>query len=411
MYLLLDRAKLKHHLIVVAFGILLYLALTNLAEIKAALDTFYRIGYSFFYGLIIAYLLNIPYTFYREKLFYLLSHRGGPIGSIAKYLALLLAYLTVLILLALFIWIVIPQLVISVTFLVQNIPYYIDQAEILITRIGSYFGQEDFYEGQLDMVWPNVVSWGNALLNNIISNFVEYASNLSSSLFNLVIAIAFSVYFLSGKEWLLRHLKQLVVAFGPRRKVMRILQIAKRTNRIFTGFIAGNILDSLLVGFLCFLGMSILGFPFPLLISIIIGVTNLIPIIGPFIGAIPGGLIILTVDPLKALFFLLFILVLQQVDGNVFKPRIFGDKVGLPSVWVLLSIVVFGGLFGIFGMLIGVPAFAVLFGLLGDSTRRRLAQRREEVAKTKVTEGDSFPIAKTFARARGRKRKKESKDS
>ncbi len=388
----MDKKTFKQVILLVTYGIGLYLLLTNLSVLTDIMRLFRRVFASFLYGLAIAYLLNIPYKLYRDKLFVFFRRRGGTLSSASKYVSMLLAYFTVLLILTFLVWIIIPQLVISLTLLIQNIPYYIESIENLIARIGSYFGQEDFYEGQLDMVWPSLISWSSVLLNDIINNFIDYLSSLTTHLFNIVIAIAFSVYLLSGKERLLEQMRRVICAYMSRRKAERIMEISSQTNRIFNNFIAGNVLDSMLVGTICFAGMSLLNFPYPLLISVIIGVTNLIPIVGPFIGAVPGALIILTVDPIRVIFFAIFILVLQQVDGNVFKPKIFGNKIGLPSVWVLLSIVVLGGLFGVFGMLIGVPVFGVLYALFRDSVRRKTMEKskNQQLADDELTIYDTF---------------------
>lgn len=373
----MDKKTFKQILLIVSYGIVLYLLLTNLSILTDALSLIRRVFASFIYGLFIAYLLNIPYKAYREKLFVLAYRKGGVSGRITKYLAMLMAYITVLIILAVLVWIIIPQLVISLTLLIQNVPYYIESLEVLLTRIGSSFGQENFYQGQLDTLWPSIINWSNRIMNDVISNFAGYFSSLTTHIYNWIIAIAFSVYLISGKEVLLEQSRAVIRAYMSRKRGERFIQICSQTNRIFNNFIAGNILDSLLVGALCFIGMNLLNMPYPLLISVIIGVTNLIPIVGPFIGAIPGSMIILTVEPIKAVFFALFILVLQQVDGNIFKPKIFGNKIGLPSVWVLLSIVVLGGLFGMFGMLIGVPVFGVLYALFREAVMRRLAEKNK----------------------------------
>ena len=388
----MDKKTFKQYILIVTYGVGLYLLLTNLSVLTDALQLFRRVFASFLYGLVIAYLLNIPYKLYREKLFVFFNRRGGTLSSASKYVSMLLAYFTVLLILAFLIWIIIPQLVISLTLLIQNIPYYIQSMENMISRIGGYFGQEDFYEGQLNMLWPNLISWSNALMNDVINNFVGYISSLTTHIYNLIIAIAFSVYLLSGKEKLLEQSRRVICAYMSRKKAERFMEISSQTNKIFNNFIAGNVLDSMLVGMICFAGMSLFNFPYPLLISVIIGVTNLIPIVGPFIGAVPGAMIILTVDPIKVIFFVIFIFVLQQVDGNIFKPKIFGNKIGLPSVWILLSIVVLGGLFGIFGMLIGVPVFGVLYALFRDSVRRRSAEKykNQQHSDEELTIYDTF---------------------
>jgi len=157
--------------------------------------------------------------------------------------------------------------------------------------------------------------------------------------------------------------------------VKKLISITHTSNRIFTGFISGKILDSLIIGVLCFIGMSIFNLPMAMLVSVIVGVTNVIPYFGPFIGAIPGALIVFLVDPIKAFWFMLFILALQQFDGNILGPYILGDSIGLPAFWVIFAILVFGSIFGVLGMFIGVPTFAVIYSIIKMWIESRLEKK------------------------------------
>lgn len=190
-----------------------------------------------------------------------------------------------------------------------------------------------------------------------------------------------NIYMLSSKERLMSQLKKVMKAFLSKEVMETILDIAVRTNNIFKGFIRGSILDSLLVGVLCFLGMTILNIPNALLISVIQAVTNIIPVFGPFIGAVPSAFIILMDDPIKALIFIVFIIILQQIDGNIIQPRIVGDSIGLPGIWVLLSIVVGSGLFGFVGLIVGVPAVAVFYSILKENINNRLSKMKKVKSK------------------------------
>jgi predicted PurR-regulated permease PerM len=305
-----------------------------------------------------------------------MKKRGGLPSGLTKLLSVIMAYVTVLLIVALLIWIIIPQLFTSITLLIQNIPYYIDSAEEFINKMVEDFELQHLYSGKLTGSWASMLEFYSQKVQAMMPDMLNRVMDLTSILFNLLIGIAFSVYLLYSKEKLIVQGKRFLWAYGPRKYNKRLLELAARGNLIFTRFIAGNLLDAILIGILCFLGMTVFNFPYAMLVSVIIGVTNLIPIIGPFIGAVPGALIILTVDPEKALYFLLFILVLQQIDGNIIKPRLFGNQIGLPSLWVLLAIVVGGGLFGIFGMLIGVPVFALLYTMLREGIEKQLNKRR-----------------------------------
>ena len=192
---------------------------------------------------------------------------------------------------------------------------------------------------------------------------------------NLLIGVIVSVYLLATKETFASLGCKLSYAFLNRDHAALLIRGFRTTNRIFSGFVRGKLLDSLIIGILCFVGMTALRMPYAMLISVVVGVTNIIPFFGPFIGAIPSGLLILLIDPLKALYFVLFILALQQFDGNILGPKILGDSTGLSSFWVMFAILLAGGLFGFVGMVVGVPLFAVLYsilsGLVCHSLRRR----------------------------------------
>ncbi|NLW12406.1 MAG: AI-2E family transporter [Clostridiaceae bacterium] len=375
----MDKLKFKQSLVLVAFGIIFYQLLQNISPILGVFSALRVVVMPLLYGFVIAYMLNIPYKWYQDKVFASVKNRGGLAARMVKHLSVLLAYLTVLIIIVFLFWIILPQILTSVRLLVQNIPYYLNSAENLINRFVEDFELQNYYSGHLTGSWLTVLERYTGQIDELIPNLIDQVMNLTSIVFNLFIGVACSVYLIYSKETLIRQGKRLLRAYGPAKHNSRILELASRTNFLFTRFIAGNLLDSMIVGVLCFIGMSIFGFPYPLLVSVIIGVTNLIPIVGPFIGAVPGSLIILIVDPVKAALFLLFILVLQQIDGNIIKPRLFGNQVGLPSLWVLIAIVVGGRLFGIVGMLAGVPVVALIYSIVRENVDRKLANEPEEL--------------------------------
>lgn len=374
----MDKLKFKQSLILVAFGIVFYQLLQNISPLLRVFSALRVVVTPLIYGFVIAYLLNIPFKWYQDKVFASLKKKGGLTARMIKHLSVLLAYITVLAIIVFLFWIILPQLLTSAKLLIQNIPYYINSAETVINRFVEDFELQSYYSGHLTGSWITVLERYTGQIDELIPNLIDQVMNLTSIVFNLFIGIACSVYLIYSKETLIRQGKRLLRAYGPARYNARILELGSRTNFLFTRFIAGNLLDSMIVGILCFIGMSVFRFPYPLLVSVIVGVTNLIPIVGPFIGAIPGSLIILIVDPVKAALFLLFILALQQIDGNVIKPRLFGNQVGLPSLWVLIAIVVGGRLFGIVGMLAGVPVVALIYSIVRENVDKKLADESEE---------------------------------
>ena len=375
----MDKLKFKQSLILVAFGIVFYQLLQNISPLLRVFSALRVVVTPLIYGFVIAYLLNIPFKWYQDKVFASLKKKGGLTARMIKHLSVLLAYITVLAIIVFLFWIILPQLLTSAKLLIQNIPYYINSAETVINRFVEDFELQSYYSGHLTGSWITVLERYTGQIDELIPNLIDQVMNLTSIVFNLFIGIACSVYLIYSKETLIRQGKRILRAYGPAKHNARILELGSRTNFLFTRFIAGNLLDSMIVGVLCFIGMSVFRFPYPLLVSVIIGVTNLIPIVGPFIGAIPGSLIILIVDPVKAALFLLFILALQQVDGNIIKPRLFGNQVGLPSLWVLIAIVVGGRLFGIVGMLAGVPVVALIYSIVRENVDKKLADETEEI--------------------------------
>ena len=184
-----------------------------------------------------------------------------------------------------------------------------------------------------------------------------------------------TVYLLIGKETFVGHGKKIVYAVLPSKYGNVVIHTMRITNQMFGGFVSGKILDSVIIGVICYVGLMILGMPYSLLVAVIVGVTNVIPFFGPFIGAVPSFILIALAEPVKGLYFLIFVLALQQVDGNIIGPKILGDSTGLSSFWVVFAILVGGGLFGFMGMLLGVPTFAVIYYLIREAVAYILRRR------------------------------------
>ena len=201
-------------------------------------------------------------------------------------------------------------------------------------------------------------------VNEVMTHLTVGLYTLIMEMFHAVIGVIVSVYILFGKETFINQSKKAAYAIFPAERANLLIHIAVKTNEIFGGFIIGKMIDSIIIGILCFIGTSILKMPYAMLVSVIVGVTNVIPFFGPYIGAIPSAVLIALADPMKGIYFLIFILLLQQFDGNFLGPKILGNSTGLTGFWVIFAITVFGGLFGILGMIVGVPIFAVIYAAI-----------------------------------------------
>lgn len=352
--------QMASNIVVVFAGILFYVGLSHFDQVRATMSGFVHIIMPFIWGLVIAYLLDGPARYFERTI--LKKYRG---------LAILLSYVLAVLLLGFLGRMVIPQLVQSVVALLNNVPVYLEHLNDLVVKAGMDTAEME----QLIGSYQELVQKAAAMISSLLPKLLGYGVAIGSGVINAFTAIIASVYMLLSKEKLVGQLRKLVVAFAPQRYATHILDVCRNANGVFSGFINGKLIDSAIIGVICFVVTTLLKTPFALLISVIVGVTNIIPFFGPFIGAIPSIMILLIVDPWSALEFAIFVIILQQFDGNILGPKILGDSTGLPALWVLVAIIVGGGLFGFAGMVVGVPTFAVLYSLGSDFITRRLKHR------------------------------------
>ena len=281
---------------------------------------------------------------------------------------------------------VIPSLFQSVYTIALMIP---DSLQSASDWLLIYFGDNEVLSnyiselsGELSATLTNWLS-GSVLpgLQAVIGSVASGVGSLITLCKNFVIGIIVAIYLLMGRKKFAEQSKKLVRSIAPKKWADAILEEVTYADKMFSGFIGGRIYDSLIIGVICFVGMLILRIPYPGLVSVIVGVTNIIPFFGPFIGAVPSFLLILIVKPVKALIFLVFVVILQQFDGNILGPRILGNVTGLSSFWVLFSILFFGGMFGFIGMLIGVPVFAVIYDVARKLVYKGLEHREMQEAE------------------------------
>lgn len=338
----------------------------------------------FIYGAVLAYILNPILNWLEQKLFPKIL--GNKLSKRSRRgLAVLISILFAFAVVSVFLAILIPQIVESIDSLARSIYTFLPQAQIMLNNFIEEYGTNEVVADILSILGIDVTDPSMALqklasrsytfLTQVLPNLFGGVLKFTSGLMDIVVGIIISIYLLLSKEVFYAQVKKFLYAFFPKRFTQAMLNLTHDSNSIFCGFISGKILDSAIIGVLCFIGCTVLRMPYTVLVSFIVGVTNIIPYFGPFIGAIPSIFIIMIADPVKSLVFAIFVLILQQVDGNIIGPKILGDSTGLSAFWVIFAVTFFGGMFGFVGMLIGVPTFAVIYALIRNTAEYLLNKK------------------------------------
>ena len=298
----------------------------------------------------------------------------------ARAMSVLLSEIIFLAIIVAIVYLIIPQLVSSITTIVENSSTYIANTTTWIEQLLSDNPEiEKYVLDVFNNVSEDLKNW---LTNTVLPGIGNIAASVTTGIisvvkavYNLVIGIIVSIYILGNIEGFSASAKKLMYTVFSVEAAEKLREGLNFTDKTFMGFINGKLLDSAIIGLICYIGCALLNIPYALLVSVIVGVTNVIPFFGPFIGAVPSALLILLVDPLKCLIFVIFIIVLQQLDGNVIGPKILGSSIGINGFWVMFSIILGGGLFGFWGMLLGVPVFVVIYTALGKLVTKKLVKR------------------------------------
>lgn len=359
--------------IVIMASIFTIFAFINLDKIASVISKGLNILSPILYGIVIAYLLtpgvnkfhNSFYSFFQKKAKKITPHKNW---KLSRVLSIFVTFILTVLIISTIIGMIIPQLIKSVMGLIESLPIYLDNT---INKVNKLLDDNPAYLKMVDSVLMNlkinidsVYKQMDAILpsiNSIITSVTSSVFGILNVLKNILIGLIVSIYLLYSKEKFLAQIKKVIYAIAKKDYAENFFASVKHTHKIFGGFIVGKIIDSLIIGILCFIVMIIFDWPFAVLISVIVGVTNVIPFFGPFIGAIPSAIIILLVNPMTCLYFVIFILILQQFDGNILGPKILGESTGLSCFWVIFAILVAGGMFGFIGMVVGVPCFAVIY--------------------------------------------------
>lgn len=392
--------------LVIAASIFLYYFIFHSSTITTGIRSIVHIAMPIVDGMILAYVLTpllndienkflIPFF---KKLHLELNTKNK---KRIRLLSIVISLTIVSILIYTFFAMVIPQLFRSIQSIIFQFPVYVSNLEQFITKLLANNPDIDALATELldkyslqigDWLNNNVIPYMNTIIRSLSLSVIGFFK----AIWNLIIGFIISIYILASKETFCGQAKKMAYAFFERKTANSIINDFRFTHRTFSGFISGKLLDSLIIGMLCFVCISIMDIPYAVLISVIVGVTNIIPFFGPYLGAIPSALLILLINPIKCLYFIIFILILQQFDGNFLGPKILGESTGLSSFWVIFSITIFGGLFGIVGMLIGVPTFAVMYAFVKKLTNRLLQKRGLPVTTEKYMQVDMISSGNVF---------------
>lgn len=362
--------------------ILFYLAISQVTIFTDKLDSILVVMQPFIIGFSIAYIVNFLLNFYENKVFETKYIKKIKLKS-KRGLAILFSYITTFFIISMFVKFLLPQLIDSVVGLVNDIPSYITNTTNFVNEIIMKLNIEDQYSQVLMDNFNSLVNYIIRFATNLIPALGGFLASVASSIWNVILGIIVSVYLLIDKEKLCALSKKITYGLFPESYADKIIKLVDRSNYTFGRFLVGKIIDSLIIGVLTFIILTIFKMPYTILVSVIVGITNIIPFFGPFIGAIPSFIIILFVSPVQALWFLLIILFIQQLDGNVIGPKILGDSIGISAFWILFSILVAGKLLGIVGMIIGVPLFAIFYSIVKEFIESKL---RKKGLKTETKE-------------------------
>ena len=366
---------------IVSVCVLVYLGVRHVSQIASAVSYVFSLIAPMCIGLFFALMLNLPMRFFERKLFS--SCRNIHLKRAGRGLSILLALATILGILIGLAVLVVPEVIEAVSVLGSQILSTVDQlAEIdAHTDYGSLpFGA---YLERIDVDWAGVKqaisTWFGKQRGTIVSSAVMTFSSVAGVVIDLIVSLAFAVYILAAKEKLSAQVKRLIRVWVPKDAARTLLHVSDVCISVFERFVVGQTMEALILGTLCTVGMLILRLPYAPMVGALIGVTAFIPIVGAYLGAFVGAFMILTIDPFKALVFLIFLIILQQVEGNLIYPRVVGGKIHLPAIWVLAAITIGGRFAGPIGMLLAVPVFSSAYELIREATQEREANMKSLV--------------------------------
>lgn len=383
----LSKDVVKKIIGIVAFAIFLFVGLQNISKVISSLKIILSICSPFLIGAFIAFVLNVPLRFIEREIFtdniknkYKLGKKLQRPASLAITILLVVGVVFIVM------FLIIPELVHTFRTLKATIPNSIIQVQSWAENWVGQFPEISNWVMNLTIDWDKL---GKTIFDflqrgagDFLTSTVGVATSIVSGIIKVSIGFVFSIYILLQKEKLGRQSKKILYSFLPEEKADQVIYICSLCNKTFSSFLSGQCTEAVILGTLFFITMTVFSFPYALVISILVGFTALVPIFGSFIGFTVGVFLILMVNPTKALWFIVLFFTLQQIEGNIIYPRVVGNSVGLPSIWVLVAVTIGGSTMGVLGMLVNIPLFSVLYSLIRESVLKRLEERK--IAEEKI---------------------------
>lgn len=377
---MIDLEKNKKTIIeLIIFTVVIIFAFINIEALWSFITYIIKIFMPFIIGVMIAFVLNVLLNVVENKLFKKLSEKNGKVWKkIKRPTSLITTFIIIIALIAFILGLLIPQLQNTATIFTENFDSYKKESIKILDKIGIDDKDIKVLNKNIEKIKGEVTSYVGDNKQEIVQTTFGVASSVVGTITSLVLGIVFAIYILLKKEDLARQSRKVLKAYLPEKKEKRIREIANLSNKTFGNFISGQCLEALIIGVLCFIGMFILQIPYASTISVVVGFTALIPVFGAFIGTVIGAFLILMVDPTKAIIFIIFILILQQLEGNLIYPKVVGKSVGLPGIWVMVAVTVGASIAGVLGMLLSVPICSVLYSILKTDVNNRIDQKNKQ---------------------------------
>ncbi|WP_426350203.1 AI-2E family transporter [Alloiococcus sp. CFN-8] len=376
----LDKHNIKRILFIICFSIFLYWMLNHFYIVNRIFKGVISVISPFLIGLCFAFVINVLLRPI-EEIWDKLSRKGKTriLTKIKRPICLLTSILIIFGVIFILLFIVVPEIQRTVSTIVDTLPQYMSNLEAWWDELNTSLEEAETFIPQSELSISELGTMASDYLSERGESFfnktVDLTTSIFSAIFNVILGVVFALYVLSQKEKLGSNIKKLLLAFLPADKVAKMVETSDLTNKIFTNFVTGQLMESVIIGVLCFIGMLILGIPYAPMISVLVGFTALIPVFGAFIGTAVGALLIVMEDPLKALWFILFIIILQQLEGDIIYPKVVGKSVGLPSMWVLIAVTIGGSTFGVLGMLLSVPVCSVIYSISKQIVNHKLNKK------------------------------------
>lgn len=371
----MDKKEIKKIVKILLIVILVYWLLNNLNMIGNAIGKLLNILFPFILGGALAFIFNIPMSYFEK--FFRNRRKSKKRAKFDRAISIILSILVFVIIILFIFRLVIPQLLNVCELLIEKAPYYLKESKGIATNL---LENEDIKNAiqNINIDTEKIKTQSIEGGMNILTSSIGIIGGIFSGITNLIISIIFAVYMLLSKEKIKRLSKKILYAYLPEEKGKNIIKILRLSRDTFKKFITGQCLEACILGTLCALGMLILNIPYAITIGVLVGVTAIVPIVGAFLGVIVGAILIVSVEPIKAVVFIIFFLILQQIEGNLIYPKVVGNSVGLPGLLVLFAVTVGGSLFGIVGMLVGLPIISILYTMLKEDVDKRLSNKHNK---------------------------------